>query len=1010
MRTRTTTRTTRLAAVAAALAVAAGLGAVAAPAEHAGAQPATGQGAQGSPGSPGSDAAQLARRFADPPVDYRPLYRYWHPGGRMDPATLEQELRAIRDGGGGGVELANFVRNNSVAPIQDYDRSTEGFGTDAWRARFDDAYRIGERLGLEVDTTYTSKYSANLPTVSPDGPGSAKELSLTSVRLTAGQGYDDQLPRPTLPGGVQRSDLVAVRAYPCQDRCDGAVPVLDVKDSVDLTDRAGDGRLAWTAPEGGDRSWTVVASWSHGTGQQVLGEETPRESFLVDHFSRAGLDAVEDFWRQHLLDADVRARLRESGGSLFFDSLELNRDGNQLRHWTPAFLAEFERRRGYDVEPYLPMLALTTPSYEVAGGIGERVREDYRRTLNDLFRDEHVKPLKTWAHGLGLTLRGQPYTSWGPSFTDPIDLWSQLDIPEGEDRSFGKGASQGFIETVGSDAWRSAATTAQVNGTGLVSDECCASFGRAHRVTRQKLLSHVNQAFSVGVNHVVWHGWSHNAPGTAASWPGWSGFGNTGVDDSYGPRNPTWADDTRINDYVGRLQVALRAGRQLDDVAIYHQKPGHSAAGTTGERYFASGALEHLGYTYGFVNGSLLTGDRTPVRNGVLAPDGPAFQALVVDREQAMDPDVARRIADAARAGLAVVVVGDAPTQARGYRPAEDDAVRAAFAGLRGNDRVRWVATEDDVPSALAGLGVTPRASFTDAAGLVGVHRSAPSLDLYYWYNTAAQRTRTTVSLPAGGTPYTLDPWTGEITPIGQYVERGGRIEVPLDVASGDGVLVAVSNRPLAGPKPKDHVTQVSGGQVVVDGAAPVLRATEDGDYATTLAGARPVTTRVSGLPQQRTLGDWDLTVHSWHRGSGPQDTAVDDLPTQHVTAAADGHLPSWDQVPGVGGSVSGTGTYRTTVDVDGSWPASSGAYLDLGSVVTTYRVAVNGVDLPPVDQVDASRIDIGPWLRPGRNEVRVDVASMLGNAVAGSRVNSYGLLGPVRLVPYADTPLTGRR
>src|SRR5262245_15820790 len=59
--------------------------------------------------------ARMLADFRDPSAAFRPVYRYWHPGGRMDPATLRTEFRAIREGGGGGVELANFVRNNSVA-------------------------------------------------------------------------------------------------------------------------------------------------------------------------------------------------------------------------------------------------------------------------------------------------------------------------------------------------------------------------------------------------------------------------------------------------------------------------------------------------------------------------------------------------------------------------------------------------------------------------------------------------------------------------------------------------------------------------------------------------------------------------------------------------------------------------------------------------------------------------------------------------------------------------------
>jgi hypothetical protein len=105
--------------------------------------------------------------------------------------------------------------------------------------------------------------------------------------------------------------------------------------------------------------------------------------------------------------------------------------------------------------------------------------------------------------------------------------------------------------------------------------------------------------------------------------------------------------------------------------------------------------------------------------------------------------------------------------------------------------------------------------------------------------------------------------------------------------------------------------------------------------------------------------------------------------------------------------SVSGVGTYRTTFDLNADSHRNAGAYLDLGQITTTYRVAVNGRSLPPGDQLDSARIDLGPYLRSGHNEVVVTVASMLGNAIAGKAADQYGLVGPVRLIPYVDVPLS---
>jgi hypothetical protein len=54
--------------------------------------------------------------------------------------------------------------------------------------------------------------------------------------------------------------------------------------------------------------------------------------------------------------------------------------------WTPNFLAEFQKRRGYDLTPYLPALA---------GDIGEKtadVRHDWGRTLTELADENYLTP------------------------------------------------------------------------------------------------------------------------------------------------------------------------------------------------------------------------------------------------------------------------------------------------------------------------------------------------------------------------------------------------------------------------------------------------------------------------------------------------------------------------------------------------------------------------------------------------------------------------------------------
>jgi hypothetical protein len=82
---------------------------------------------------------------------------------------------------------------------------------------------------------------------------------------------------------------------------------------------------------------------------------------------------------------------------------------------------------------------------------------------------------------------------------------------------------------------------------------------------------------------------------------------------------------------------------------------------------------------------------------------------------------------------------------------------------------------------------------------------------------------------------------------------------------------------------------------------------------------------------------------------------------------------------------------------------------VDLGEVFDTYRVTVNGTKLPPADQL-VTRVDVGPYLVKGANTVTVQVATTLLNrlrsedpAYATATRQAYGLVGPVKLVPYGE-------
>lgn len=934
--------------------------------------------------------------FAQPPLADRPMYRFWNTGGLMTPASISEQVAQMKAAGAGGFEANQLVGIPGLSSVPGYNPIQHGFGTPAWTRAWTELFKAGKSAGLEVDEIYTPGWSAGIQGISPDQPGSAKEITFASVFLNAGETYQGAVPTTDLPVGVTKRVLQGVITYRCETNCTGSpvpVPVLDPSTAKDVTATVSNGIIRYTAPVSAGR-YVLVAVWSHGTGQTIELAHTATPSYMVDHFGPYGARAIIDYWESKVLTPDLRKAFKASGGSVFLDSLELNRKDVEVRHWTDNFLPEFQQRRGYSLLPYLATVSTSSnPVFSFNNGVGERIREDYRQTLSELFIDFHINPIKSWAHAYGMTLRGQAYSSWGPGTVNAADSVMALDIPEQEANN----KSNPLFAVDGSDIWRQVASANAQIGRTIVSSET-GTFGRTDGLARVSLVARINEIIGLGMNKVIYHGWADQSPGAADAWPGYYPFRNF-VGDNYGVQSPTFADDVTINDYVGRLQTVLRRGELRNEVAMYW--------GGVGAAHYSDLSLEHSGYTYGFMNDTLIADPSAKLINGKLSKLG--YRTIVLtglDSGIPMSLTAAERILSWARSGFPVIVVGNLSERVSGYHPDEDGALRQVIADLLAQKSVTKVASFAAVLSALRTAGIDSAASY-DSKPLVTMHRQTPDSDYYYLFNAGADRTTASVTLKGAGTPYRYDAWTGVIRPIGKYLRTATGVRVDVDLAIGDSELIALTkgNRDIPGSECTVAATSTTADEVVARSeATPVLRDTAAGRHVTTLSSGKTLTSSIASVGAKETPESWTLEVTSWQAGAAPNDTDKVPLAPITVTPAADGTLPNWQQIVGLDNK-SGTATYTTKIDVGTAWTGGTGAYLNLGSFLGTVQLKVNGHRLPPLDQVDVSKIDLGGYLQPGINTLQVDFATPIYNA--GFKTKSpYGLVGPINLQPYGQVEL----
>lgn len=862
-------------------------------------------------------------------------------------------------------------------------------------------------------------------------------------------------------GNVARTTRLRTLIAQCATACavtGTAQRLLDPASVVDVTSDVQDGALTYAFPAGNGNPWVVIDFLQAPSGliAQRGGYMPTQPNYVVDHLSRGGVSIQTDFWDENVLTDAVRANLDRIGsGSIFEDSLELG----SAQKWTWDFLDTFQTRRGYDPTLLLPALAgagiqgTTAPAFEFAG-IGAKVREDYRQTMSDLYSDEYVAPMQEWAAGHGLNFRVQSY---GLPIATPVAS-GRAGIPEGESLNFGSpnplGAEQDY---------RAVSAGAHLTGKNLVSVECCAVFQGGYRSSlagpqipgqfgqggdgstvggrySQGLLDSIYKSYAGGVNQLVWHGLAYrDAPkgvGTTGrdggTWPGyqpWDIFGALNVNDAFGPRQASWADYKAVNDSLARTQLVLRQGRAKLDLGIYYEDLGLigssvSAQQTPQHMLGTDSATSSAGYTFEYVAPEFLHDPNLePEKDGGLFGDRSDYKALVLNNQRTISLTAAERLLDLAEQGLKVFVVGEAPSATTGADPNAGDLADVVSALLT-QPTVTQVATEAELPQVLGQAGIRPAvtpATPTSALGLV--RRDLGNVTYDFVYNRSGAEVTQNLTLSGSGRPFLFDTWTGKITPIGEYVKGDSTVTVPVRIAPYDKVIIALTNTGVITGEHGDPIHSPatfavrSDGEVLATGKQQglVLRATTDGRYVTELSnGAEPVTS-VQGIASAIALNNWTLKAQTWTPGENEYTTVKTDLAEFPVVAGADGVLPSWREITAPSNLTrnSGIGTYTTTFQLPAGWNEADGGYLNLGAVLDSATVTVNGEDVK-VNQSDRSRIDVGQTLRPGANTLTIRVATTMFNAVRSTGDSNYqspdwqrtGLMGPVVLTPYRDIDL----
>lgn len=310
---------------------------------------------------------------------------------------------------------------------------------------------------------------------------------------------------------------------------------------LDLSSYVKNGILDWKAPKG---NWTILRMGHTSTGltNATAGAGAGLE---CDKFSREAVQSQFDHWFGRISDSIGSSNKVLS--VLHVDSWEC---GSQ--NWSLQFAEEFAKRRGYDLKPWLPVMA-GIPMVSTAKS--EQILRDVRQTQAELVKEVFFATFVKNAHAKGLQVSAE---SVAPTMvSDGMSHFDAVDLPMGEFwlNSPTHDKPNDMLDAI---------SGAHIYGKNLVLAEGFTQLRNTWDETPSKLKGLLDLQFANGLNKMVFHVFVHN-PFTDRK-PGMT-LDGMGL---YFQRDQTWWKPAKAwMDYIQRCQRLLQFGHPVTDIAVF---------------------------------------------------------------------------------------------------------------------------------------------------------------------------------------------------------------------------------------------------------------------------------------------------------------------------------------------------------------------------------------------------------------------------------------------------------
>jgi len=349
-----------------------------------------------------------------------------------------------------------------------------------------------------------------------------------------------------------------------------------------------------------------------------------RKNLLGYECDKLSAEAAELHW-----DSYVQPIL-DSIPSVTGVTMDSHEGGSQ--NWTPLMAEEFQKRRGYDLTPFLPVLA----GYIVESV--ERTRQvlfDFRQTISDCIRDNYFGTFQRRATQNGVTFTAQAIGNALCITGDAVSVKQAVEKPQGEFWTYQRDGAYDI---------KDCSSAAHLYGKPIASAEAMTDC--EYKDSPDDLRRVSNIAFAMGAQEFVVCATPH-IPYPTASAPYIAGR-----EYAINRSNPRWQQMKEVWQQNARSMVLLRQGKAAPDVLVFL---GDDVPIKTLTSRLPAG-LDDLDWDV--CTADALRHRLKPVDGRLCTPDGISYKALLIGRQAHMTEPTRRLVGSLRSAGVPVLHSG----------------------------------------------------------------------------------------------------------------------------------------------------------------------------------------------------------------------------------------------------------------------------------------------------------------------------------------------------------------